>query len=302
METLKGKVSWINILSPKEKDLLWLKKKYNFHPLIIDELRGPSARSKVEMNHKYLYLIYYFPIYDPIEKVSKRGEIDFLITKKGVITVSYEKIEIFEDLVKTLNTNSRFFEDPLRLTHKLIESLLIFQQRQINHIREKIDGISAELFRDREKQRERELLERISYIKRDIAQYRTIVHPQRRILDSFFKIGCDFLGGSSSQIYFNDLEGEFMKILDQLDGYREAIEDFETTNNELINIKNAQVVKTFTILAFLTFPMMLFAALFSMNVKNTPIIGHDFDFWIILGVMAVAMTGMYSYFRNKDWL
>jgi magnesium transporter len=302
METLKGKVSWVNIMNPKEKDLLWLKKKYSFHPLIIDELRGPSARSKVEINHKYLYLIYYFPIYDPIEKVSKRGEIDFLITKKGVITVSYEKIEIFQDLIKTLNIQSRFFEDPLRLTHKLIESLLIFQQRQINHIREKIDGISAELFKDREKERERELLERISYIKRDIAQYRTIVHPQKRILDSFFKIGCEFLGGSSSQIYFNDLEGEFMKILDQLDGYREAIEDFETTNNELINIKNAQVVKTFTILAFLTFPMMLFAALFSMNVKNTPIVGHNFDFWIILGVMAVAMIGMYSYFRNKDWL
>lgn len=128
------------------------------------------------------------------------------------------------------------------------------------------------------------------------------MHPQKRILDSFFKIGCEFLGGSPSQIYFNDLEGEFMKILDQLDGYREAIEDFETTNNELINIKNAQVVKTFTILAFLTFPMMLFANLFSMNVKHTPIVGRDFDFWIIFVIMAVAMSGMYLYFRNKDWL
>ena len=301
MDTIRGKVSWIDIVNPEEEDFEWLKKNYKFHRLILDELKGPSARAKVEAYNGYLYLIYYFPIYDPKEQVSRRSEIDFLITKKEVITIRYEKVEVFKHLRESLNPKGRAFEDTLQLTHKLIESLLAFQQRQLNHIREKVETISGELFRDRESEREKHLLEKISYLKRDISQYRIIVRPQKHILESFIRVGCGFLG-PTCELYLNDLLGEHIKILDQLEDYRQAVEDFESTNNQLMNIKSMQVVKTFTILAFLTFPMMLFAALFSMNTRGTPLVDHPQGFWIVFGIMAVAMLGMFSYFRRKDWI
>ena len=294
-------MKWVHLGRPTEKELDWLKKTYHFHPIIIDELRGPSARARIETNSNYLYLIYYFPLYDPNERVSTRSEIDFLITKKEVITVCYDKNEVLEGLLTTLNPKTRVFSDTLQLTHKLLESLLSFQQRQLVHIREKIDRISTELFRERERERERTLLESISYLKRDISQYRIIIKPQKHILTSFFENGCSFLG-PTCQIYMNDLLGEHMKVIDQLEDYRQAIEDFEATNNQLINLKNIQVTKTFTILAFLTFPLMLFAALFSMDVGGVPLAAHPFGFWIILAVMIVAMAGMFAYFRKKDWI
>ena len=51
-------------------------------PIIVDELRGPSARGRVEAYKDYLYFIYYFPIYDPKDEASTRTEIDFIITKE----------------------------------------------------------------------------------------------------------------------------------------------------------------------------------------------------------------------------
>ena len=301
MEIIGNRARWVDILKPTEKDLMWLKKTYRLHPIIVQELQSPSIRGKIESHGTYLYLIYYFPVYDPEERVSRRSEIDFIITKRDVITVRYEKVEVFDDLRKTLSPKSHVLNDTLQLTHKLIESLLSFQQRQLHHIREKLEGVSAELFRDRESEREKTLLEKISYLKRDISEYRIIVRPQKHILESFFNVGCNFLGSNCS-VYFNDLIGEHMKIIDQLEDYREAVEDYGTTNNQLIHLKNAQVVKTFTILAFLTFPMMLFAALFSMNTKDTPIVELPYGFWIVLGIMLVAMIGMYRYFRKRDWI
>ena len=44
--------------------LTWLAKEYSLHPIIVDELRGPSARGRVEAYKNYLYFIYYFPVYD----------------------------------------------------------------------------------------------------------------------------------------------------------------------------------------------------------------------------------------------
>jgi len=61
-------------------------------------------------------------------------------------------------------------------------------------------------------------------------------------------------------------------------------------------------MKTFTTLSFLTFPFMLFAALFSMNTNDTPIIKLPGAFWIILGIMAVAMATLFMYFKKKGWL
>lgn len=302
MNITLGKVKWINVLKPTEADLNWLRKKLKLHPLILEELKEPSARARVEATKNYLYLIYYFPIYDPVERVSKRSEIDILVTGNEVVTVSYEKMEIFDELKKVLNKNSRALEDTLKLTHKIIDSFLNFQQRQLVHIREKLEAVSAELFKEKERERERTLLEKISYLKRDISQYRLIIKPQKHILESFFQIGCNFFGGDNCSIYMNDLIGEHMKIVDQLEDYRQAVEDFEATNNQLISLKNSQVVKTFTILAFLTFPMMLFAALFSMNTNDTPLVSAPHGFWLILGIMMAAMVGMFAYFKRKDWL
>lgn len=301
METIKGKVSWIDIVKPTEEDISWLKKNYRFHHLILDELRLPSARSKIDFRKDYFYFVYYFPVYDLKEQVSRRGEIDFIVTKKEVITVSYDEVEVFDDKRRSLKPESHVFQDSMMLVHHLIETLLSFQQRQLIHIGRKVEEVSSELFKEREKQREQELLQKISYLKRDISQYRIIIKPQRHILDSFFQGGCGFLG-SQCQIYLNDLIGEHMKIVDQLEDYRQAVDDFESTNNQLINIKNTQVVKTFTILAFVTFPMMLFSAIFSMNTKNTPIVDGDNGFWVILGIMVMAMLVMFAYFKKRDWL
>jgi Mg2+ and Co2+ transporter CorA len=48
--------------------------------------------------------------------------------------------------------------------------------------------------------------------------------------------------------------------------------------------------------------MMLFAALFSMNTKGTPIVDHPHGFWIVFGIMAVIMLIMLRYFKKRDWL
>ena len=80
-ERAKSGAQWFDILQPTKKDLDWIRKTFHIHPVIIEELKGPSARSRVEAYDHYLYLIYYFPVYDPQEETSRRTEIDFLITK-----------------------------------------------------------------------------------------------------------------------------------------------------------------------------------------------------------------------------
>ena len=61
-------------------------------------------------------------------------------------------------------------------------------------------------------------------------------------------------------------------------------------------------MQLFTIMAFLTFPLSLLSSIFGMNTQAMPITGQPYDFWIIVGAMAILVVIALSYFRFKKWL
>ncbi len=292
MEIKKGKnVQWIDIDKPSEKELAWLSKEYGIHPVIIDELRRPSARERVESYKDYLYFIYYFPLYDPEDEASTRTEIDFVITKDSVITVHYDSLK---EVMSGLDISKA--DSSLAVMYTLVEHIINFEERELRHIREKVEAVGKQIFKDKEK----EVLEQITYLKRDVSEYRIVVRLQGPIFRSLLAKGKKFWGGDA-EVYLNDLIGSQMKVVNQLEDYREAIRDFEDTNNQLMNLKINSVMKTFTSLSFLTFPFLLIAALFSMNTRDTPIIDLPYAFWIVVGIMVLGMIGMTAYFKRKGW-
>ena len=61
-------------------------------------------------------------------------------------------------------------------------------------------------------------------------------------------------------------------------------------------------MKILTIMAFVTFPLSLIAAIFGMNTVYIPIIGTPGDFWIVMGIMGFATFLMFLYFKRKKWI
>ena len=292
MEIKEGKgVRWIDIERPNDKDIAWLGKEFGIHPIILSELKGPSARGHVEVYKDYLYFIYYFPLYDKEDEASVRTEIDFIVTKDSVVTVHYDTVRSAMD-----GFDATPYDSSLMLMYRVIQNLLTFQERQLRHIREKVETVGREIFHDKE----REVLQQITYLKRDVSEYRIIVRLQEPVLHSLLVKGVKFWG-KTSEVYLNDLMGDQLKVVNQIDDYREALRDFEDTNNQLMNMKTTSVMKTFTSLSFLTFPFMLIAAVFSMNTRDTPLIDAPGAFWIITGTIAVGIIALTVYFKKKGW-
>ncbi len=293
MATSKPKpATWVDILKPGEKELAALKKELNLHPVIVEELRAPSARTRVESQPHYLYFIYYFPIYNTLEGTSTRTEIDFIITHNKVITVHYEPFtKIFDDIELDGAKGS------LELTYHLLKQLIIFEERQLRHIREKVEAVGHELFKNKEK----EILEKINYLKRDLSEYRIVVRLQEPILRSLLLKSQKFWA-SDAEIYLTDVLGEQSKIASQLEDVREGLADFEETNSGLMNLRINNITKTLASLSFVAFPAILLAEIFTMNTRGMPIVDRPDAFWIVIGMMAVLVLALYVYFKKKDWL
>lgn len=296
MERTFGNTTWIDLVKPTDKNLDDLRRRFKLHEIITKELKEPSARSKVEVFGDYLYLIYYFPVYDPKEQSSRRSEIDFIITKDTVVTVHYEEIEP----IKEVKDKFLEFESSFELTYRIIASLLNYQERQLRHVQEKVEQVGAMLF----KNKEREVLKTVSRVKRDVSEYRIISRHQGPILESLLRNGLGFFGDKeANRPYIDDLIGDHMKILNQIEDYRDAISDYEDTNNQLMNLRINEAMKTFTILSFLTFPFVLIVSVVDMNVPDNPFRSLDGNvFWLVVLGIVISMGLLYYYFRNKKWL
>lgn len=302
MRIIKHKLSWIDILNPTKKDIEFVRKQHKFHPIILDELLHTSARSRVEPYDKYLFLTYHLPIYDKNVKSSRRAEIDFLITKDKVITVHYEDLEPLNNFWRRLNNDKNFKNHALnentgKILYYIIEEILAFDQRQLHHIEENVSSLTKELFQGKEAQ----LLKRISYIKRDILDYNIISEPQKIILQSLKEVGSKFWG-EEMKIYLSDLGGDHLKIMQILYNFREAINALEETNSQLLNAKTNAVMQRFTVLAFLTFPLVLITSMFNVKAMDNLINSDPLTFFVIFIAATIITIFLLLFFRKKGWL
>lgn len=293
MQIQKNKtVTWLDVSHPTDDDLTTLKKTFGLKQVTVEELRMPSSRARVEMNGDYIFFIYYLPLYDTSDEASVRGEIDFIVNKNTVATIHYDHLE---NIIGNFEVGE--CKTTIEILFHLVEHLIIFEERQLRHIREKVERIGHDVF----KNQERSVLERIVSLKRDISEYRLSVRLQEPILHSLLQKGAQFWG-PSAEVYLNELIGEQMKVINQIQDYRETIGDFEETNNQLMNIKINETIKRLTSLSLIAFPAMLFEELFMMNVRNTPLVNLPYSFWIVTAIMALLTGGLYFFFKKRNLL
>ena len=292
-------IKWINIVSPTVSDIEFLRKNFNFHPIVLDELLHLSDRSKAETYDGYLFVVIHLPNYDPSMRSARQAEIDILATKDTFITVHYENLEPIEQFEKLLSNEKlrTHITNTGQLLYHLSGEIDKFSLRQLTHIEEKVKKISEDLFKDKE----RELLEEISHIKRDLAAFGIITWPERNILESLINSGTNFWG-EEMRIYFNDAMGDHWRVVHTLNNLKDTLVAFEQTNSQLLDFKTSEVMKFLTIIAFLTLPLTLFVSVLGINAVSDFFAHRPLVTWILLGLTFTISIALVIYFRKRKWL
>jgi magnesium transporter len=276
---------------------------YSIHPLVAEELLKTTLRARVDVYQNLIYLIMHFPIFEPSRKTSMSCEIDFIIGKDFLITAHYRTITPLHEIIKMFEVGSlidkeNLAKNPGVIAFFVLRHLYEYALRQLDHIQLKIDEIEENIFKGREK----EMVEIISITRRDVLDFQRAIYAHESILGSFTTVGEKFFGPNFIH-YTNVIMGELSRVKSLLENCKATIESLQNTNDSLLTDKVNDIMRVLTIIAFVTFPLMLFAALFGMsNMVSMPIVGTKGDFWIIVGLMLISAFVLLWYFRRKKWL
>jgi magnesium transporter len=295
-------LTWIDIEKPTPEEVRSLMDTYSIDPLVADELLLPTLKPKVDVYRNFIYLILHFPAVKHTHRSGTNQEIDFIIGKNFIITTRYDSIDPLHKFSKVFEVNSVLDKSDIGthagflffyMVRKLYKSL----EHELEYIGDSLEIIESKIFGGKEK----EMVISISQVSRDLLNLRQALQPHHDILTSFAEAGKTFFGKEFSY-HLESIIGEYYRIKNAIMTNTETLNELRETNNSLLSTKQNEVMKTLTIMAFVTFPLMLVTSLFGMNTRELPIVGYPHDFWIVVSIMAGLTLIFFWYFKYKKWL
>jgi len=202
---------------------------------------------------------------------------------------------VFE--VNTLLDKSNLGEHGGDLFFAMMKKMYRSIDHELEFIRHDIAVIEEHIFAGHEIR----MVSAISRSARDLLNLRQVIEPHREILHEF-ETGGGRLFGEGFVPRLRALSDEYYRVHNHVMRQTESLHELRETNNALLTTKQNETMKTFTIMAFLTFPLSLIASIFSTDAQHEPIVGSPYDFWIIIGLMLGVAFLMYLYFKRKHWL
>ncbi len=294
-------ITWIDIENPKREDVQYLAEHFNFHEVVLDELTEPGHRPKVGRYADYLFLILSYPTLNKAKRILFPRELEILITKTHIITAHIGVIPplhvFFEELENRPAARSEYMDESaanllFHITHRVLENIL----SKLDRIENRLTRIEQEIFRGEQ----RKMVFEISVAKRDIIDFRRILAPQTTILESLVTEGASFFGEEFVP-HFRDLHGTFAIIWNEVQNQRETIQALGETNESLRAAKTSEVIQVLTVFSVIVLPLSLIVNIWGMNIP-LPLSAEALGFWVILGILGVALALMIAYFKKKRWL
>ena len=128
-----------------------------------------------------------------------------------------------------------------------------------------------------------------------ILNFKTALDSHESMLESLELPG-ERLFGQDFVHYIHNIQGESKRVRNAIATKRSYLAELRDTNDSLLTSKQNEIMKIFTILAFVTFPLALIVEILGIPSEHNPILGSPHDFWIIVGLTLGIMLIMLGYF------
>lgn len=327
IQTVKfNDISFVNLTTPGELEIKYLKNNFNFNQLLLDDYLNKTQVPKVETYKDYTLIVLDFPKFNlngnnnlqkeeknrplvplpqfPSGEKQKRiimSQVDLFIGKDYLVVIHDNTLPAIENLFslcqKTLQNRNKYMgQSSVYLAYKIIDHLVDMCFPIVSDISSTIDRIDREL----DDPKMENPLETISITRRNIVVFHTMIKPIIPLFKQIEEGKYKELNGSMQPFWGNILD-HLLKIWDRLEDNRELLEGISFSHESYLTAKTNEIVKVLTVFSAIILPLTLFASIYGMNIKGLPFAQEHFAFELIVGFMIVTAIIMLITFRFKRW-
>lgn len=292
-----GKLTWINIEQPTEKETKYLAEHYPFHPLDLDDVLSRQQRPKIDQYKDYLFLVLHFPVFNKEQRVTTASQLSVFIGQDYLITLHTGGLKPLVKLFRECQIKDEFCKEYFGsgsgfLLYRIIDRLVDYSIPITNKMLFNVEEVEDEIFSSQKRDTVRE----ISMLRRDVISFRRIIWPMRAVIGGLEPRVRRFSDKDMS-VYFGDVIDHMDKIWDALDEYKEIIEGLSSTYDSLSSHRTNEVIRLLTVIAIILLPITVVASIYGMNIP-LPFQDSDFAFLFVVVMMAAIIGGILFILRR----
>ena len=297
---------WVDLEKPTaEETKEVLAQIFHFHPLSIEDCVKASPSPKVEeyspkegdMFTPYLFMVIHAVDYSRKDGRFATSELNFFLGKNFLVTFHEEplrSVTIVEE--RACNGTVNIARAPDRVAHSLLDNLVDNYKPALAELSMEI----AELEQLALQKPNKDTLNKILQIKKEVLHLRQIIGPQREVLSRFaqgeFKLVRPHLVP-----YFRDVYDSLYHIGEIAQGYTDSLMGILQVYLNMSSNQTGEVVKLLTLITVITTPLMMVGTWYGMNFEGMHELHSKHGYIIATVAMLVSTAATYLYFKKKHW-
>jgi magnesium transporter len=292
-----GHVVWIGLYEPSLALLKSVQQQFDLHDLAIEDANHAHQRPKIEQYGDGLFIV--ARTAQLIEGRIAFGETHLFVGEGYLVSVRHGASTSYTPVRERCESCPRALargED--YILYAILDFIVDNYSPVLETIHEEVEAIEDDVLA---KPITRSQVERLYMLRRDLLRLRNAIGP---LVEVCRRLEHDNLPmvRSTMQALFRDVTDHVRTIQERTDSMREVLA-FAFEASLLVGQAQETAVskKLASWLAIIAVPTML-AGIYGMNFEQMPELKWQYGYFVVLGLMLTACTGLYWRFRRAGWL
>jgi magnesium transporter len=289
---------WIGLHQPTEEEFDRVKDEFDLHPLAVEDAIKAHQRPKLEEYGDSLFFVFKPARYhDDVEEV-EFGEILVFMGQGFLITVRHGQTTELSEVRKHVESSPEVMaRGPAGVLHAIVDQIVDDYDPVLRGVEDDIEEVEETVFSpDRTNP-----AQRIYHLKQEVLDLHRATAPLVGPLEQLSRDQHKFIP-EEMHSYFRDVYDHAVRANDMVETFREMLNSVLGANLTQVTVRqNDDVRKISAWVAILAVPTMI-AGIYGMNFEHMPELRWTLGYPAVLGVMVVACSGLYAYFKRAGWL
>jgi len=305
---------WIGMLRPDEAEIKAVADEFNLHGLAVEDTINAHQRPKLERYADVLFVVLRPARYvDPVE-VIEIGEIHLFLGPDFVITVRHAEEPDLKEVRHRLESDPDLLRlGPQAVLYAVLDKIVDDYGPVLDGLQNDVDEIEVQVFDG-----DPRVSRRIYTLTREVIEFQRAVEPLRDLFIELRERLKENATESDLELRrsLRDVADHATRVMERTDGFRQLLTNILQVNASLVaqrqNEEMARMtaagydqneqVKRISSWAAIFFAPSFVASVYGMNFKDMPELSWTYGYPYAIGLMLIAIIGLYAAFKRKHWL
>lgn len=291
-----GTLVWVSAVDPSDELVEALGREFRLHPLAVEDLRRRRQRPKVDPYEAQTMIVAYEAA-DSDEAAA--SEIHVFVGAGWILSVQWARTPMLEGVRERFAAPSRpgVTATTGGLLYAILDAVVDSYFPELDRISERIDVLEDRLL---DGAADQESLAEILRLKRTLLERRRVLAPMRDVANTLLRRDIEIVDDATVP-YYQDLYDHLVRVLDQLDVYRDLLATVLDARLTVASNSLNAVMKRLTAFTVVLMVPTLIAGIYGMNFDVMPELGWPLGYPAALLAMVVAAATAAMYFGRRGW-